>query len=106
MLAAGADAVYFIETPDSLITSAFDTFISKLKPGSLIICESRNLRDIVIPGLFILLRHWDKTLVKPGFEKYESLADYIFEVPENSKFSDSPEAARIQTDGSKWEFKV
>ncbi|KAF0195997.1 MAG: hypothetical protein FD166_2724 [Bacteroidetes bacterium] len=80
MLRAGAERVFFIESPDHLLESAFHDFMKVHYSGGPLVCESRSLRRAVIPGLFVLLKHYNKNLIKPDFEYYESLADIIFQI--------------------------
>ncbi len=105
MLAAGAERVYYIETPDSQINMAVSTFLSTKNIGGPIVCESRNLRIAVIPGLFVLLKHFDENLIKQGFDFYERLADITLTIDPNTRNSGSI-SEKIIWDGKCWKFNV
>lgn len=104
MLKAGADRVFYIETPDHLISRAFSSFLQQAAPAGPLICESRHLRRIVRPGLFLLLRHFDQTLIKPDFETYERLADLVVTIPEQAS-GPAYLADKIQWNGTRWLLK-
>jgi hypothetical protein len=105
MLAAGAERVFYIETPDSQINMAVSTFLSTKNTGGPIVCESRNLRIAVIPGLFVLLKHFDENLIKQGFDFYERLADITLKIDPNTRNSGSI-SEKIIWDGKCWKFNV
>ena len=101
MFLAGAKKVYYIETPDHLLSNALNAFIEKIGSENPIICESRSLRKVVRPGLFVLLKHFDLLTVKPEFKRFEELADYIHIIKRNSRSSGSL-AQMIEWDGKRW----
>lgn len=103
MLTAGADRVYYIETPDNQINKALDIFLATKNTGGPIVCESRNLRIAVIPGLFVLLKHYDASRIKSGFAFYEKLADITLTIDPIEKNSGSI-AEKIIWDGKCWKF--
>lgn len=102
MLSAGAEKVYYIETPDSRIREAMEMFLAK-NSGGPIVCESRSLRNAVIPGLFILLKHYDKSLIKPDFGLFEMLADITLTINPDTKDSGTL-SERIIWDGERWKL--
>ncbi len=55
MLQAGAERVFFIRTSEAWMKEAYDHFIKLIPPGSLIVCESRSLRTILKPGIFVIM---------------------------------------------------
>ncbi|NTW23902.1 MAG: hypothetical protein HGA37_04305 [Lentimicrobium sp.] len=101
MLKAGAKKVYYIETPDSLLKQALNSLMTMHQNGNPIVCESRSLRSAVIPGLFILLKHYDPNQIKPGFNYYENMADLTFTIGQNTRNS-TDLANKIQWNGKKW----
>lgn len=105
MLSAGADKVYYIETPDSKINVAMEMFLATINTGGPIVCESRSLRSAVIPGLFVLLKHYDKNLIKPDFDLYEKLADITLTIEPDTKNSGTM-AERIIWNGARWEVLI
>lgn len=103
MLNAGAEKVFYIETPDHQINEAVGMFMANHNTGGPIVCESRNLRTAVIPGLFVLLKHYDASRIKPGFDYYEKLADFIFTIGPDCRNSGGL-AEKITWDGKYWKI--
>lgn len=101
MLEAGAKKVYYIETPDSLIKEAMESFMLMHPDGNPIVCESRSLRSAIVPGLFILLKHYNPEKIKPGFNYSENLADITFTIGQHTKNS-SEIADKIFWNGTRW----
>ena len=79
MLAAGAKRVFYIRAEDRYIEEAFTEFISLHHTGEPIICESRSLRDSIIPGLFILMIRHSSNLPLKDVSIYRRQADLIIE---------------------------
>lgn len=101
MLEAGAKRVYYIETPDRLLNEAMESFMQMHQNGNPIVCESRSLRSAVIPGLFVLIKHYDPEKIKPGFSYYENLADVTFSIGQHT--GNSAEIAdKILWNGNRW----
>jgi len=101
MLEAGARKVYYIETPDRLLREAIESFMHMHLNGNPIVCESRSLRSAVVPGLFILLKHYDPEKIKPGFSYTENLADSTFSIGQHTRNS-AEIADKILWDGNRW----
>lgn len=55
MLKAGASEVYFVRSVDTYLQEAMKAFFEKISPDSVIICESRSLRKVLIPGLLVVI---------------------------------------------------
>jgi hypothetical protein len=55
MLQSGAKKVYFVQCVDGQLQQAMDAFFELEDRNSVIICETRNLRRIIKPGVFILI---------------------------------------------------
>jgi hypothetical protein len=83
MLRAGAEKVYFIRTSGLWMDEAWNYFTKLVSPGSLIICESRSLRELIKPGIFILMmRETDPEKAK-DMTGYIHLADEICNLGNN-----------------------
>jgi len=65
MLQAGAERVFYIQAYENVIECAFQKFLESIGKDALIICESRNLRNYVRPGIYILMIRETET----GFQK-------------------------------------
>ena len=101
MLKAGAEKVFFIESPDNLLESAFSVFMKEHYSGGPVVCESRSLRHAIVPGLFILLKHYNTDLIKDDFAYYEKQADIIFTIDRQIINSNSL-AHKITWDACGW----
>jgi len=75
MLKAGAKRAFYIESLEEHMGEAFAGFREIYETTGPIISESRSLRNLAIPSLFILIKHYDPALIKPDFYDYEALAD-------------------------------
>lgn len=79
MLAAGAKKVYYIRAEDSYMEEAFQEFLALYHHGEPIVCESRTLRDVVKPGIFILMIRHSGNLPLKDVSIYRRQADLIIE---------------------------
>jgi hypothetical protein len=71
MLRAGAKHVYYIRVTDSFSEKAILHFISSYINKELIVCESRSLRNILEPGLFLMM------LRETAIESGKEISDYL-----------------------------
>ena len=55
MLQAGAHKVVYIRATDGYLQKAFEEFCAKYDHGQPLVCESRGLRDVVVPGIFVMM---------------------------------------------------
>lgn len=72
---SGSNEVYYVQGIDSTlpeILSYFDEIISSEKA---IICESGGLRNLVEPGLFIMINKKNNNQIKPRALEYKKLAN-------------------------------
>lgn len=101
LLKAGAQKVFYIEATNDYLLPAFEEFLSVNSGKGPIICESGSLRNIVKPGLFVLLKHYDAALIKPGFQVSEALADITITIDPDKKTADDL-SQMIVWDGHCW----
>jgi hypothetical protein len=71
MLNAGAKHVYYIRVTDSFSEKAILHFLSSYINKELIVCESRSLRNIIEPGLFLMM------LRETEIESAKEISDYL-----------------------------
>lgn len=71
MLRAGATHVYYIKVSDIFIEQAVLHFLSRYINKQIVVCESRSLRNYIIPGLFLMMIR----LPAPNEEK--DVSDYL-----------------------------
>ena len=71
MLKAGASHVYYIRAEEIFIQQAVLHFLSKYINKQIIVCESRSLRGIITPGLFLMMMRL------PEVDKVKNITDYL-----------------------------
>ena len=101
MLKAGAKRAVYIEAADEHLAEAFAGFRNLYGTTGPIISESRSLRKLAIPSLFILIKHFEAALIKQDFYKYEALADLTVNIKPGCNTSASV-ASRIFWDQDHW----
>ena len=105
MLRAGACKVYFIQSTDEQMSMAMDTFFRMVNRKSIIVCETRSLRRLIKPGVFILITDLAHTEFKSKAAEFESLADlHIYFDPENRSMAYNAE--RIELRDVEWRLFV
>jgi hypothetical protein len=75
MLQAGAKKVYFIQSTDEQLPIALNSFFEQVDRNSIIICETRNLRRLVKPGIFILITDAAHDNFKANSPEFLDMAD-------------------------------
>lgn len=88
MLAAGAKKVYFLRVQPDRLAEGLAALLDVLPAQSCVVCESTRLRQLLEPGLFLLLKKTGSTTLKPSCGKLIGFADQI-----------------IQFDGTGWDFQ-
>jgi len=78
MLRAGATRVYYIRVADVFVKEAILHFLSKYIKNEILVCESRSLRNIIKPGLFIMMLRIPETGRNKSIGDYLDKADLIF----------------------------
>ena len=84
MLMAGATESYYIQAMDHAVEEAWQAFIKIVPSNQLMVCESRSLRRILQPGLFIYLKSSKVKEEKPYSIWLEGLADIVLVDPNQS----------------------
>jgi hypothetical protein len=78
LLAAGAERVFWLRAKRPCLASGFKTFLDKMPNDSIILGESNSLREVVKPGLFLMLNNTNEP-IKPSARKVWPYADLTFE---------------------------
>ncbi|MFZ5940538.1 MAG: hypothetical protein ACOYXB_08185 [Bacteroidota bacterium] len=75
MLQAGAGPSLFVQVREEARERMLEALLRQLDPGQAVICESGGMRELVSPGLFILMKHEKDTplpdagsTLQPGVE--------------------------------------
>ena len=77
MLRAGASRVFYVQTDSEHLSSSFHEFIKMIPDDSIIICESNALKEVIKPGLYLIINTFSKTEMKESAKKLFSHADRI-----------------------------
>lgn len=79
MLQAGANRVFRLKVKAPFIKEAFAVLqgIMGNKERFAWVCESNSLREVVQPGLFLLIAHKDSDKMKPSAKRLQYLADQV-----------------------------
>ena len=94
-LIAGSKEVYYIQCLDNKLHLAFNKLVQYLPENSPIICESGGLRQLIKPGVFLIINKKNSTNIKPQAIRNRELADKWIEFdeadfdfkPDNLQFS-------------------
>ncbi len=78
MLRAGAGHVFYLRVSDSYAEKAIVFFLKNFVNNQLIVCESRSLRNIVAPGLFVMMVRNPAVGEPKDVATYLDKADFIF----------------------------
>jgi len=77
MLQADAKHVFYVRASEGYVEEAIVDFLSKYNHNQPIVCESRSLREIVNPGLFLMMMRIPPQGVGKDVTNYISLADKV-----------------------------
>jgi len=83
MLRAGATRVYYLRVEENFTQQAISHFLSTYSNKQLIVCESRSLRRIIIPGLFVMMLKLPVVGKEKKISEYLNMADKTFFFGEN-----------------------
>jgi hypothetical protein len=83
MLKAGATRVYYIRVDENFTKQAILHFLATYVNNQLIVCESRSLRRIITPGLFVMMLKLPVVGKEKEISEYLNLADKTFFFGEN-----------------------
>jgi hypothetical protein len=78
MLRAGATHVYYIRVSGAFVEPAILHLLSKYINNQVIVCESRSLRNIITPGLFVMMLRDVSKEESKDVTVYLEKADAIF----------------------------
>lgn len=77
LLASGAEKVYWIKTLKAYSGEAIKAFMSKIPTNTLIICESNSLRNVVKPGVFVMLNNRGDAPIKKSAKEVIDKANIV-----------------------------
>ena len=79
LLAAGANRVYWLKTDRANLEQRFLEFMGLVDSHCLIVCESNSLRQLVRPGIFIMMKNPAVEEIKPAALEVMAMADLLVE---------------------------
>lgn len=79
LLMSGAENVYWLKVLKTHIDEGIRYFLSRIPENTLIICESNTLRNVVKPGVFIMLKNTQNSSIKKSASEVIDKADLIIE---------------------------
>ncbi len=99
LLTAGADKVYWLRVLRTHLQKGLSALLEVVGRGSIVICESNSLRQVVEPGLFLIVDRVDRPAWKRSAQQVRPHADRI--VLSDGKSFDL-DLDRIQLAGTRW----
>ncbi len=95
-LKAGAEISWFIQTEDTFLPEIFPEIQAVLKDAQWGVCESNSLRNVVKPGLFIMVKGKNDASAKKDIRGLLSLADVVVEALQWEQFDALVEQIEIK----------
>lgn len=99
LLAAGAKKVFRIKAKHRFLKDAFEELMQKTPKDTLWVCESNSLRDIITPGIFLMILNKDHQKIKPSAERLKPYADRFIQT-DGTRHDFSP--AQLNIEENKW----
>jgi molybdopterin-guanine dinucleotide biosynthesis protein A len=103
MLASGASRVFWLRVLKAHLTKGASALLDIIGDGAVSICESNSLRQVVEPGVFMMVKGC-------GGGKYKASAECIAEYVDRFVFFDGNEfdidAGEVEIVGGKWACKL
>lgn len=106
LLTSGTKKVYWLKTLKTHIDEGIKHFLTIIPKDALVICESNSLRNIVKPGVFIMLRNTKNASIKKSASEVIDKADLIIEGDFRDNIEDIVEKLRVDKMGSYFRIKV
>jgi len=77
MLRAGAAQVLWLRVDRRQLAAGVAEVLQRVPAGALIVCESNAVREVVEPGLFLVVRRLDDPTCKPSYARVVDRADRV-----------------------------
>jgi len=99
---AGCGKVYYVQAKDDHLPEVLSYFEKIISAETPVICESGGLRDLIEPGLFLMINKENNINIKPRAISYGQLADKWIEFNgDNFDFT----AEKIVFTNNEWKIK-
>lgn len=99
-LKAGASQSWFLSVGENALPQAMEYFLDMVKEPELIIAESNVIREIIIPGVFIMIK--GDGVVKPQAVHHLAIADVIVTANNRKAFEET--IARLEIAAGGWQL--
>ena len=99
LLAAGADRVYWLRVMRTHLDQGLTALLETVGRDTALICESNSLRQVVEPGLFLMVDGSNHRSWKPSAQRVRQHADRIV-LSDGTRFD--LDLGRIQLAGTRW----
>jgi molybdopterin-guanine dinucleotide biosynthesis protein A len=99
LLAAGAAKVFWLRVMKTHLKEGLADLLDKIGPDAVSLCESNSLRQVVKPGLFLMVRGKEPRMWKSSADAVKKYADKVV-VSDGSSFDF--DIGRIKLLGGKW----
>lgn len=97
MLKAGAKKVYLLLVDKNFLEKGIQAILKTIPDKALIVIESNTIRNVLEPGLFIIIKELMNNSVKQSCDEVIKFADKIIEF-NNMKWDFNPENILIQNE--------
>ena len=99
-LKAGATQSFFLSVGEKALSDAFEMFLKTVGNSGIIIAESNVLREVAIPGVFIMIK--GNSSIKPQAKRFLELADKV--VPAMDMVAFKKVVSELRFDETGWHF--
>jgi len=103
LLAAGASRVFWLRVMETHLEETITALLDIIEPDAVTICESNSLRNVVRPGLFLIVKRHDLKFWKSSAQQVKQYADKIV-VSDGSSFD--LDIDRIKLVDGKWVMPI
>ncbi len=100
MLASGAELVFYIEVLDEFILEAFQFLLKYIPENTAVVCESPALRNVVSPGIFIIVDNISQQNKKQDVLVKKDIADFYIET-DKTELNEIIKSTRFDSSGWK-----
>ncbi|GAG16725.1 unnamed protein product, partial [marine sediment metagenome] len=104
LLAAGAAKVFWLRVMKTHLKEGLADLLDEIGADAVSLCESNSLRQVVKPGLFLMVRGKDPRMWKSSADAVKKYADKVVVSPQSRKGRLVADALR--QDGSSFDFDI
>lgn len=79
MLEAGAHKVYWLRVLKEHLAEGVSSLLEMIPENAMIVCESNSLRQVLTPGVFLVIREKGSEAIKASCKEVIQFADHVFD---------------------------